>query len=61
MPAKKTIIDSADVSRIIVSLTFEVDVMDNIEEAMANVRTTLKSISSDGEIEDVKIKLEINA
>lgn len=61
MPAKKMIIDSAKISRIIVSLTFEVDVMDNIEEAMANVRATLKSISTDGEIGDVNIKMEVNA
>jgi hypothetical protein len=61
MPAKKMIIDSADISRVIVTLTFEVLVADNIEEAMANVRATLKSISSDGEIEDVNIKMEVNA
>lgn len=60
MPAKKMIIDSAKVSRIIVSLTFEVDVMDNIEEAMADIRTTLKSINTDAEIDDVNIKLEVN-
>ncbi len=61
MPTKKTIIDSADISRIIVSLTFEVLVADNIEEAMADIRATLKSISTDAEIEDVNIKLEVNA
>ena len=61
MPTKKTIIDSADISRIIVSLTFEVLVADNIEEAMADIRATLKSISTDAEVEDVNIKLEVNA
>lgn len=64
MPAKKGVrclINAQDISKVVVTATFEIDVMDNIDQAMLTVREILDGILAKADMEQESIDIAIEA
>ena len=61
MAKKEVLINAQDISKVVVTATFEIDVQDNLDQAMATVRKILDGILAKAEMEDDAIDIAIEA
>ena len=61
MAKKDVIINAQDITKVIVTATFEIDVQDNLDAAMASVREILDGILSKAEMEEDAVDIAIEA
>lgn len=61
MAKKELLINAQDISKVVVTATFEVDVMDNLDQSMATVREILDSIMTKADMEADAIDIAIQA
>ena len=61
MAKKEVLINAQDINRIIVTATFEIDVQDNLDQAMASVREILDGILTKAEMDQDAIDIAIEA
>lgn len=61
MAKKDILINAQDITKVVVTATFEVDVMDNLDQAMLTVREILDSIMAKADMEQEAIDIAIEA
>lgn len=61
MAKKEVLINAQDISKIIVTATFEIDVQDNLDTGMAIVRKVLDGILAKAEMEEDAVDIAIEA
>jgi hypothetical protein len=61
MAKKEILINAQDINRVIVTATFEIDVQDNLDQAMAAVREILDGILTKAEMDQDAIDIAIEA
>ena len=61
MAKKNILINAQDISRIVVTATFEVDIMDNLDAGMTTVKDVLDYILSKANMEEDAVEMAIEA
>lgn len=61
MARKDVLINAQDISKVVVTATFEIDVLDNLDQAMGTVRDILDNIMTKADMEQDAIDIAIQA
>ena len=61
MAKKDVLINAQDINKVVVTATFEVDIMDNLDAGMATIKDVLDYILSKANMEEDAVDMAIEA